>query len=122
MQRQVSLSHRSREVCDEERCVVAHAFADATYSDAQEVVWLVAEIDSKLEAGKELTEEWCGRLESLAAKSGFSQTQIWLIANEGFTDEAVAALSSRGAWGSSRQQLELLTARLYRSGQTKGCI
>ena len=107
-----SFAPQLREVCDEERCVVAHAFDDATYSDAQEIVWLVAEVDSKLEAGKELTAEWCTLLESVAARNGFKQTQIWLIANEGFTTEAVAALHSRGAYGSSRQQLELLTAHL----------
>ncbi|HET6670794.1 MAG TPA: ATP-binding protein [Pyrinomonadaceae bacterium] len=107
-----SFAPQLKEVCDEERCVVAHAFDDATYADAQEIVWLVAEIDSKLEAGKELAEEWCGRLESVAAKNGFGQTRIWLIANEGFTDEAVNALNRRQAYGSSLQQLELLTAHL----------
>ena len=107
-----SFAPQLKEVCDEERCVVAHAFDDATYSDAQEIVWLVAEIDSKLEAGKTLTEEWCTRLEAVAAKNSFTQTRIWLIANEGFTVEAEAALSRRQGYGSSRQQLELLTSHL----------
>ena len=101
-----------KNVCDEERCVVAHGFAEATYTDAQETVWLVAEIHSKLEAGKGLVEEWCTLLKSVAAKNNFRQTQIWLISNEGFSDEAVAVLDRFEAYGSGRQQLELLTARL----------
>ncbi len=101
-----------KNVCDEERCVVAHGFAEATYTDAQETVWLVAEIHSKLEAGRGLVEEWCTLLKSVAAKNNFRQTQIWLISNEGFSDEAVAVLDRFEAYGSGRQQLELLTARL----------
>ncbi|MCA1850775.1 MAG: hypothetical protein LC672_06930, partial [Acidobacteria bacterium] len=34
--------------CDEERCVVAHGFDAAGYTDANQIVWLVAEIESKL--------------------------------------------------------------------------
>jgi len=40
------------QMCDEERCVVAHTFTDANYTDASKVVWLAAEIDAKLEAGR----------------------------------------------------------------------
>lgn len=101
-----------KNVIDEERCVVAHGFADASYTDSQETVWLVAEIHSKLEAGRELVEEWCTLLKSLASKNNFRQTQIWLISNEGFTDEAVDVLDRHAAYGSGRQQLQLLTARL----------
>jgi serine/threonine-protein kinase RsbW len=72
----------------------------------------VAGVESKLEADKNLVEEWCGLLESIAIENGFSRTRIWLISNEGFTDESVAVLNRRQALGSSRQQFELLTARL----------
>ncbi|HJZ80567.1 MAG TPA: hypothetical protein VKD91_09480, partial [Pyrinomonadaceae bacterium] len=48
--------------CERERCIVAHAFETGEYTEANEVVWLAAEIDSKLEADAELTEEWCDRL------------------------------------------------------------
>src|SRR5947209_206315 len=57
-----SCSSFSRFLCDEETCVVAHGFEAAEYSDENEVVWIAAQIESKLEAGKELTEEWCTRL------------------------------------------------------------
>jgi len=106
----VSFGSELRE--EEERCVVGHGFEDARYSEATETVWLVAEIESKLEANRELTETWCRRLEALAAKNGFTQTRLWLISNEGFTEDASASLRSRDAYGSSRQQVELLTARL----------
>ncbi|MDQ5843967.1 MAG: ATP-binding protein [Acidobacteriota bacterium] len=96
----------------EESSVVAHAFEGATYTDANEIVWLVAEIESKLEADLTLVETWCDRLEALARRSGFVRTQMWLIANEGFSDEASALLREREAFFSSKQQFELLSARL----------
>ena len=62
----VAFSPDLRQSCDEERCVVAHTFEGATYTDANQVIWLVAEIESKLEADRDLTEMWCERLERLA--------------------------------------------------------
>lgn len=102
-------SPESREVFDEDRCVVAHAFEDAVYTDASETIWLVSEVDSKLEASLELTEDWCERLQALARKSGFVRTRIWLISNEGFAEDAMEALRRRHGYGSSRLQVELLT-------------
>lgn len=96
----------------EESSVVAHAFEGATYTDANEIVWLVAKIESKLEADRTLVQTWCDRLEALARRSGFIRTQTWLIANEGFADEASAMLREREAFYSSKQQFELLSARL----------
>ena len=107
-----ALNPTARQVCDDERCAVAHAFADSRYTDASEVVWLAAEIDSKLEADLEFTRSWCDWLESLAREAGLGYTRTWLIAREGFSPEASAFLTRINAWGSSRQQFELLTARL----------
>jgi serine/threonine-protein kinase RsbW len=101
-----------QQMCDEERCVVGHAFKDGNYTDASEVVWLAAEIDSKLEADRELATAWCERLDLLARHSGFGRIQIWLIATAGFSSEASQLLGEREAYGSSRQQIELLAARL----------
>jgi serine/threonine-protein kinase RsbW len=96
----------------EEASVVAHAFDGATYTDANEIVWLVARVDSKLEADRRLVETWCDRLESVARTSGLVRTQMWLIANEGFTADASAMLREREAFFSSKQQFEILAARL----------
>ncbi|MDQ2920686.1 MAG: ATP-binding protein [Acidobacteriota bacterium] len=96
----------------EESSVVAHAFEGATYTDANEIVWLVAKIDSKLEANRKETETWLSLLEALASKSAFVRTQIWLIANEGFSSEAIDLIREHGAYGSSQQQFEVLSARL----------
>ena len=98
--------------CERERCAVAHGFEAADYTDENEVVWLAAEIDSKLEASRELTEEWCERLTSLARECGFTRARLWLVAPEGFSPEACESLNKREAYGSSRRQVELLTARL----------
>jgi serine/threonine-protein kinase RsbW len=98
--------------CDANRCVVAHGFEAAEYTDENEIVWLVAEIDSKLEASRELTEEWCNRLTNLGRESGFRRVRIWLVAPEGFSEGACELLEQREAFGSSRQQFELLIARI----------
>ena len=109
----------AQELCDEERCVAAHAFTDGKYSDANQVVWLVAEIDSKLEAGVEVARFWCDQLNLVARESGFGAVQIWLIAREGFSPAASDLLAGLGAFGSSRQQMELLTARLDDSNRNQ---
>jgi len=100
---------------DEESCVVAHAFAGAGYTDENEVVWLAAKIESKLEVETDVVEAWCNRLENLALRSGFLRIQLWLIANEGFSAEARERLRARGAYTSSRAQFELLSAQLSES-------
>ena len=99
-------------VCDEERCAIAHGFAAGNYTDANEVVWLAVEIESKLEAGRGITEVWCDRLMNAARACGWNRVRLWLVATEGFTDEANELLAARHAYSSSRRQLELLTARI----------
>lgn len=101
-----------RQLCEDERCLVAHTFEEGSYSDAQEVVWLVSDIEAKLEVDIEVARAWHDRFETLANTLGFSRFQVWLIANEGFTEEASRFLAQRKAFGSSRQQLELLAARI----------
>jgi serine/threonine-protein kinase RsbW len=100
---------------DEESCVVAHGFDGASYTNENEIVWLAAKIDSKLEAAADVVEAWCNRLENLAKRSGFLRVQLWLIANEGFSVEAREKLREHGAYASSRAQFELLTAQLTES-------
>jgi serine/threonine-protein kinase RsbW len=97
---------------EEERCAIAHGFDAGQYTDANEIVWLAAEIESKLEAGRGLTEVWCDRLIHFSRACGFGRVRLWLVSPEGFTEEASELLREREAYGSSRQQLELLTARL----------
>jgi serine/threonine-protein kinase RsbW len=98
--------------CDGERCAVAHGFEAADYADENEVVWLAAEIDSKLEASRELTAEWCDRLANLARECGFARVRLWLVSAEGFSPEACELLHTREAYGSSRRQVELLNDRI----------
>jgi serine/threonine-protein kinase RsbW len=98
--------------CDAETCVVGHGFEAAEYTEENEVVWLVAELESKLEASRELAEDWCDRLAQLAREAKLKNPRIWLIAPEGFSQKASELLNERGAFASSRQQVELLTARL----------
>jgi serine/threonine-protein kinase RsbW len=107
-----------RQVCDEERCAVAHGFDATPYTDANEVVWLAAEIEGKVEIGRALAEVWCDRLAQVANACGFRRARLWLVSPEGFTAEACELLNGREAFGSSRQQLEMLTARLSGEGAT----
>jgi hypothetical protein len=106
----VAFNSDMRQISEDERCLVAHTFAEGSYSDAQQVVWLIADVESKLEVDIDVTRAWCERFEGLANRLGFSRFQIWLISNEGFTDEASVILDRRKAFGSSRQQFELLAA------------
>ena len=108
----VSFNSDMRQICEEDHCLVAHTFAEGTYADAQQVVWLAADIESKLEVDADVARAWCDRFESMAHKLGFTQFQIWLISNEGFTEEASSVLARRKVFGSSRQQLGLLASRV----------
>ena len=108
----VAFNSDMRQISEDERCLVAHTFEDGVYSDAQEVVWLVADIESKLEVDLELARAWTERFDILAERLGFSRVQIWLISNEGFSEDASRLLARHKAFGSSRQQLELLAARI----------
>ena len=101
-----------RQICEEDHCLVAHTFEDGSYSDAQQVIWLAADIESKLEVDVDVARAWCDRFESLANKLGFTRFQVWLISNEGFSEEAASLLKRRKAFGSSRKQLGLLGSRL----------
>ncbi|MFN2453831.1 MAG: ATP-binding protein [Pyrinomonadaceae bacterium] len=94
------------------RCAVAHGFDAGAYTDGSEIIWLAAEIDSKMEAGRGLTQVMCDRLTAFARGCGFTRVRLWLIAREGFTAEASALLDERAAYGSSLRQIELLTSRL----------
>lgn len=107
----VSFNRELREF-GEESSVVAHAFEGATYTDANEIVWLVGKIDSKLEADRNETETWLNLLAALARKSALVRTQIWLISNEGFSTAAIQLLQAHSAFGSSQQQFEMLSGRL----------
>ena len=101
-----------RQICEEEHCLVAHTFEEGSYSDAREVIWLAVDIESKLEVEADVARAWCERFESMAERLGFSRCQIWLISNEGFSEEATKLLDRRKAFGSSRQQLELLASHV----------
>jgi serine/threonine-protein kinase RsbW len=101
-----------RQISEDERCLVAHTFEDGSYADAREHVWLVADLESKLELDVDTARAWCERFETLAGSLNFRRFQIWLIANEGFSEEASRYLRGLKAFGSSRQQLELLAARI----------
>jgi serine/threonine-protein kinase RsbW len=97
---------------ERERTAVAAAFQKGTYADDDEIYWLAAEIDSKLEATAELTEYWCDRLEAAAISADLASHKIWLIAPVGFSDEAIEVLSARKAFGSARAQAEQLRSIL----------
>jgi serine/threonine-protein kinase RsbW len=96
------------ELSEKERSAVAIGFEEGTYSDDDEVVWLVAEVESKLEVTRELAEFWCDRLEMAALMCNFQAHRIWLISPEGFAPDAMELLREREAYGSSRRQVELL--------------
>jgi len=108
----LSFNSDMKQICEEDHCFVAHTFEEGTYSDAQQVVWLAADIESKLEVDVEVVRAWYERFENMANRLGFTRIQVWLISNEGFSEEASRLLKRRNAFGSSRQQLGLLASRV----------
>lgn len=94
------------------RCAIGHGFEGADYTDDQEIVWLAAEIESKLEANHETTKEWCDRLAHLARELNLGRTRFWLVSSEGFSEKAAKVLKAHDVYSSSRWQLELLASRL----------
>lgn len=98
-----------KHVSDKERCAVGVGFETTDYREENEIVWIAAEIDSKLEASPETAEFWCDRLEMLAVACEFQKYRLWLIAPEGFSPEALEVLNRRNATGSSREQIRLLS-------------
>jgi serine/threonine-protein kinase RsbW len=96
------------EPIEPERAVVGVGFTDRSYRDEDQVAWLAVEIDSKLEADRAVTQEWCDRLDAAAAGIGYSNYKIWLIAPEGFSDGALDLIAERNGYGSSKRQVEHL--------------
>ena len=107
------------QLADETRSAVALGFEECTYTDADETVWIAAEIDSKLEASATTAEFWCDRLEMVALTCNFLKYKIWLVAPEGFAPEAFEILKQRNAFGSSRKQAESL-AKLLKAENGNG--
>ena len=93
---------------ERERAIVGLGFTDQHYAEDGEVIWLAAEIESKLEADRETAEAWCERLRAAAAANSFKNYRIWLISPEGFSDGALDTLADYNAVGSSRRQVTLL--------------
>lgn len=100
------------QVTEKERSAVALGFQESKYTDDGEIVWIAAEIDSKLEAAPDVVEFWCDRLEMVALMCNFANFRVWLVAPEGFSPEALEILAGRNAFGSSRRQVELLIKAL----------
>jgi serine/threonine-protein kinase RsbW len=105
---------------EEGRCAIGHGFDAAEYVDENEIVWIAAEIDSKLEASAELTAEWCERLESIAREAKLQRFRLWLVSQEGFSSEAEKVLQKHRAYNSSRRQIDLLSARLQSASGLSG--
>lgn len=98
-------------ISESERAAVAVGF-QAAERGSEPIAWIAAEIDSKLEAELAKAEFWCDRLEAAAINCGFERYRLWLIAPEGFDDEALSVMNERGCYSSSRLQAELLRSVL----------
>ncbi len=98
-----------------ERSAFGSGFRDRNCKIEDEIYWLATEIDTKLPATGEQAEFWCDRLEAAAIASNFSSYHIWLIAPDGFDDEASKVLVDRNANGSSRKQAGILARILAKN-------
>jgi serine/threonine-protein kinase RsbW len=108
-----------RELLGAERSAIALGFTGE--GEGTEAAWIAAEIDSKLEAGPDVAEFWCDRLEMAAVHCDISSYRLWLVAPEGFNETAIKVLDDRNAFGSSRRQAEILRRVLSPStGKVQG--
>ena len=89
----VTLYSAIGQVTEKERSAVALGFQESKYTDEGEIVWIAAEIDSKLEAAADTVEFWCDRLEMVALMCNFANYRVWLVAPEGFSPEALDILA-----------------------------
>jgi anti-sigma regulatory factor (Ser/Thr protein kinase) len=99
-----------------ERCAVGIGYEAGSFSRRNKVYWMAAEIDSKLEATRELTALWIDRLRNAAVGCKFDRVQFWLIAPEGFAPDAMNLLSTQGIFASNRKQVELINRNLQLAG------
>ena len=95
-------------IAEAEHAAIALGFETREDVPNREIVWIAAEIESKLEASRDVTEFWCDRLEAAAVMCDFKAFRLWLISPEGFTSEALDLLKQRNAYGSNRRQVTLL--------------
>lgn len=100
------------QIAERERSAAGFGFTSSFYTPEDEVVWLSAEIDVKLEAARDVTEFWCDWLEMVAQSCNFPNFRIWIVSPEGFQPEALEFLEKRKAFGSSRRQVEFLKGHL----------
>ena len=95
-------------IAEAEHAAIALGFEARDDDPNCEIVWIAAEIQSRLEASREVAEFWCDRLEAAAVMCDFQAFRLWLISPEGFTTDALDLLKRRNAYGSSRRQVSLL--------------
>ncbi len=107
-----AIYHPLSEHLEPRRSAVGFGFRNGDHKIAERVVWMAAEIPSKLEASLKTTKLWYDRLEAEATASEFEDVRFWLIAPEGFDADASEFLKSRDAIGSSRGQIDLLREAL----------
>jgi len=102
-----------------ERSASGIGFYGGTFDEENEIVWIAAEVDSKLEASKELTEFWCDRLEMAALMGNYVSYRLWLISSGGFSPEALEVLENRNSFGSNRKQVQMLADRIRSATKEK---
>jgi len=117
-----SLSLGTTVITEEARCAAGQGFDAGEYNDDHEIVWLAAEVDSKLEADADLTAQWCERLERIAREAKFRRVKLWLVSSEGFSKEAAGILKRHDAYSSSRRQADMLSVRLSSSAAQQSAI
>lgn len=93
-----------KDLIDKERSAIALGIE----TSGDQIALVAAEIESKLEVTRQSAEFWCDRLEMAAVSCGFPNYRLWLIAPEGFDDDALRLLADRNAYGTSLAQARLL--------------
>jgi serine/threonine-protein kinase RsbW len=102
---------------NEESCLVGHGFEAGRYTDADEVIWLAAHLESKNAAPRDLVRQWHESLLRFAGAVGFDTVKLWLVSPSGFAPDALTYLTRHALYGSNGAQFEHLRQLLRTAPQ-----
>lgn len=92
----------------EDQFVIAHGFESGSHTEVSEVVWLVAQIQTKHATTLKEAEDVHHQLQSLARGNRYERTRFWVVSSENFTPEASAYFRLHQIYNSLHTQLQIL--------------
>lgn len=92
----------------EDQFVIAHGFESGSHTVVSEVIWLVAQIQTKHTTTLKEAEEIHQQLQSLARSHRYERTRLWIVSSENFAPEASEYFRLHQIYNSQHTQLQIL--------------